>query len=36
MGIDLMRGADLAQALSHPDPAMRDRLLAEAGLEADE
>src|SRR5947209_20337120 len=32
IGVDVAPVADLARALSHPDPATRSRLLAEAGL----
>jgi hypothetical protein len=33
IGVDVAQVADLATALSHPDPATRSRLLAEAGLD---
>lgn len=33
LGVNLARTVDLAQAMSHPDPAERQRLLAEAGLD---
>ncbi len=33
LGLDLIRGVDLATAMSHPDPEVRARLLSEAGLD---
>jgi hypothetical protein len=32
LGLDLVRGVDIAQAMSHPDPQERRRLMVEAGL----
>jgi len=36
LGVDLARTADLATAMSEPDPERRKRLMADAGLEDDD
>jgi len=36
LGVDLARTADLASAMSEPDPERRKRLMAEAGVEDDD